>query len=273
MLPSLNESKRRSLIPLAGLALAAYYLLVFVPLGHHADDLDLPLRKAWQKLAGALGQTNATTLDFVRLTNQLEAARKANAILTKARKEAAARLELSSEVRAKMNAPFELVEYENARGKKMDELSQLAKQQQVTLEPAVFAGFPEQTADVEQPGLLWPALSLINGLLTAAIQSKVAVIHFLDAPLTLTNVPGSNAAWRLDEIPLQIEFTGPAASLARLIESLPLRPEELHAAGLPEAPPDKMPLFLDRLVIKKQSPDKPDEIRASLRVVGFVPKE
>jgi hypothetical protein len=54
---------------------------------------------------------------------------------------------------------------------------------------------------------------------------------------------------------------------------LPLRADELRAAGLPEAPVDKPPLFVDRLIIRKQSPDKPDEVRVWLRVVGFVLRE
>jgi hypothetical protein len=39
---------------------------------------------------------------------------------------------------------------------------------------------------------------------------------------------------------------------------------------LAEAPPEKPALFIDRLVIKKQSPDKPDEVRVWMRLVGFV---
>ena len=47
----------------------------------------------------------------------------------------------------------------------------------------------------------------------------------------------------------------------------------MRAAGLPEAPLDKPVLFIDRLVVRKQSPDKPDEVRVSLRAVGFVLRE
>ena len=44
----------------------------------------------------------------------------------------------------------------------------------------------------------------------------------------------------------------------------------MRASGMPEARPDKAPLFIDGLILKKQAPDKPDEVRVTLRAVGFV---
>ena len=172
-----------------------------------------------------------------------------------------------------MNAPFQLVEYQNERSKQLDELSSLAKQQQVTVEPAVFAGFPEHTADVRQPALLWAALSAIDGLLRTAFQCKITAIHSLEVPLALTNAPPTNGLDRLAEIPLQIEFTASATNAIRFLQCLPLRAEEIRAAGLPEAPTNKPVLFVDRLVVRKQSPDKPDEVRLSLRAIGFALRE
>ena len=49
--------------------------------------------------------------------------------------------------------------------------------------------------------------------------------------------------------------------------------KEIRAAALPEAPADKPPLFVDRLVVQKQSADKPDEVHVWLRAVGFVLRE
>ena len=269
-----REYKRGALVPLAGIALAAYYLLVFLPLAHRADALEDRLSNQWNQLTAALGQkTNVVALDFQRITNQLRETRQAIAVLQDATKQAAARFELGHELRARMNARFRNAEFEKDRGKKMDELSNLAKQQQVVLEPAVLDGFPEYTSDVQQRALLWPALSLVDGLLVTAVQCKVTAIQALESTLGLTNVPPPEATGRLAQIPLQLEVSGPAASVLRLIQGLPLRGEELRAAGFTNAPPDKLPLLLDRLIIKKQSPDKTDEVRAALRVVGFVFQE
>jgi hypothetical protein len=268
-----NEYQRRGIVPIAGLVLVGYYLFVMLPLGRKVRSLDEPLQKAWQKLSVSLDQTNAVAIDFQHITNQLSETRQALATLENARQQATARLKLGAGVRAKMHADFALVDYENERSKQLDEISTLAKQQQVTVAPAVFANFPEHTADIKQPALLWAALSLTDGLLRAALQSKITAIHSLEVPPVLTNAPPTNGLERLAEIPLQLEFTGTAASTIRLLQCLPLRADEIRTAGLPEAPADKPALFLDRLLVQKQSADKPDEVHVWLRAVGFVLRE
>jgi hypothetical protein len=74
----------------------------------------------------------------------------------------------------------------------------------------------------------------------------------------------------LDEIPVQIELTGSTASVVRFLQGLPLRAEEINAAGLPEASTNKPAMFIDKLVLRRQSPDKPDEVRLALRIASFV---
>jgi hypothetical protein len=168
-----------------------------------------------------------------------------------------------------MSGPFELVDYENERSKEVDELVRLAKQKEVTVETAVYFGLPGHTAELRQPRLLWPALAMADGFMRTAIQSKVAAIHSLDVPFGPANLP-ANAAEKLARIFLQVEFTGPVTSVGKVLENLPLRGDELRASGMADAPPDKPALFIDRLVIKKQSPEKPDEVRVWMRLVGFV---
>jgi hypothetical protein len=269
----LREFRRRGLIPLAGLVLAAYYLFVLLPLSRRAQGLDAPLQKAWHALATSLDQTNASGIDFPAITNQLSETRQALLTLENAKQQGTARLQLGQTVRARMQGEFQLVDYENERSRELDELSSLAKQQQTTVEPAVFAGFPDHTADIKQPGLLWAALELTENLIRTALQCKVSAIQSLEVPPVLTNAPPPNASERLAEIPLQVELTGSATSVAMLIQSLPLRANEIRAAGLPDALADKPPLFVDRLVLQKQSPDKPDEVHVFLRAVGFVIRE
>lgn len=269
---ALQEYKRRGLIPLAVAALAVYYLFVFMPLERRSASLDEPLRKDWAQLAASLGQTNASALDFLYITNQLRETRMALSILQDAEKSAGDRLALAPGVRAKLNAPFQLFDYENERGKRMDELARQTNAQFV-VDPAVFAGFPEHTMDLRQPELLWPALSLTQDLLGTALRCKVAAIHSLEVDLPLTNSLSSDGPAHWTPIPLQLEFTASADNALRFIQSLPLRAEELRSAGLPQAPPDKEPLLLQRLVIRKQTPEKLDEVRVWLQVVGFVLQE
>jgi hypothetical protein len=270
---SFQEYKRRSILPLAGLVLAAFYFLVFVPMQQRAASFDLPLQKDWEKLCAALEQSpKINTINFRQLTNQLAETRQALTLLDSARQKVITRLELGPMVRARMSAPFQLVDYENERSQELDQLARLAKEQQVSLDPAVLAGLPEHTVDVQQPSLLWAALSFTDGLLRTALSSNVVALLSLQVPLALTNSPTDTPA-RWTEIPLQLEFTASAAGALRLLQSLPLRPEEASAAGMRELPANKAPLFLDGLILKKQSPDRPDELRVWLRLVGFVSRE
>jgi hypothetical protein len=254
---------------MAGLALAAYYIFVFMPLSRKAHNIDAPLEKEWRTLSASLEQTNSVTIDFLHITNQLAETRQGLTILENARQKAGPRLDPGPVVRAKMNAPFELVDYENERSKEVDELVRLAKQKEITVETAVYFGLPGHTAEIRQPRLLWPALAMADGFLRTAMQCKVAAIHSLDIPFGLTNV-SANGTERLAQIFLQVEFTGPVTSVGKVLQSLPLRGEELRGAGLVDAPPDKPALFIDRLVIKKQAPEKPEEVRVWMRLVGFV---
>ena len=126
-------------------------MLFYLPLAHRAASLDEPLKRDWRKLAAAIDQTNATTLDLARLTNQLNETRDALAMVENTKKEAAARLELSAGLKMKMSAPFQLVDYQNERSKQIDELDKQAKEQKIDIDPAVFAGFPEHTIDTADP--------------------------------------------------------------------------------------------------------------------------
>jgi hypothetical protein len=269
----LNEYLGRGIVPIAGLTLATYYLFVLRPVAQRARELDEPLQKAWQKLGLSLDQTNPPAIDFQRITNQLAETRQALLVLENAKQLAKARLQLGAAVRAKVRADFALVDYENERSRQIEELANLAKQEQVTIQPSVLVSFPEHTADVKQPSLLWAALSLTDGLLQTACRCKVTTIHSLAVPPVLTNAAPAGGSERLAEIPLELEFSGPAASADKLLRSLPLKPDEIRAAGLPQSPADKPALFIDRLVIQKQSPEKPDEVHVWLRAVGFVLRE
>src|SRR5436190_245654 len=179
-----REYHRRSFIPLAAIALGAYYVLVFLPLHRHAMRLDYPLLRAGQKLAASMDQTNASAIDFLHITNQLQETKQAIGFLRDARQKALARIEPGPGIQASMNAPFELVEFENQRSKETDVLVRLAKQSGTTLDAGVLSGLPEHTLGVRQPSLLWAALSMSTDLLRSAMQFKVSAVHSLSFPAT-----------------------------------------------------------------------------------------
>jgi hypothetical protein len=250
--------------------LGAVYLFVFVPLNRKAASLDAPLEKSWRQLAAALGQTNALQLDFVNLTNQLKVTRAAQRAFELARQQARARVELDAKLREQISEPFLLVEYQYETGRRMDALTRLAKQEGVQIEPAVLAGFPEPSADLPEPALLWAEMAFLDNLVTTAINAKVAALHSMAAQMPLINAPPGTNGRPVIELPLQIELTGSIASVARFLQTLPLRTEEIQAAGLPAASGNKPALFIDRIILRKQAPEKLDEVRLSLRAVGFI---
>jgi hypothetical protein len=270
-----SEYQRRGIIPLAGLVLAVYYFAVLLPLSRRSDKLDEPVQKARQRLSILLDQTNTPAIDFLHITNQLTETRQALLILENAKQHATARLQPSAALRAKMHADFSLDEYDNERSRQVEELASLAKQEQVTIDPSVFGNYPMHTADVNEKErhLLWAALSFTDSLMRTAVRCKVTAILALDTPPVLTNAPPVNSTERLAEIPVQLEFTGFATNAEKLLQCLPLRADEIRAAGLPEATADKPLLFIDRLVVQKQSADKLDEVHVWLRAVGYVLRE
>jgi hypothetical protein len=269
---SFQEYRRRSLIPLAGICLALYYVLVFVPLSHRSDNLDEPLDRAWNKLAASLEQTNATTLDFQAITNQLnEIYNELDAVKT-VRQQVSARLQPSPALQSRLGAPFQLLEYQNERGKQLEELVQQGKARGVNVEPAVPAGYPEYTADMQEPALLWAALVFTEDLVDTALRCQLTSLHSLQVSLPATNSASPELPERWARILIQFDFTGAATNAMRLLAALPLRGSECKTAGVPDAPAQKNPLFIDHLFVRKQSPEKPDEVRVWLQASGFAPR-
>ena len=139
-----NEYQRRGIVPLAGLVLAAYYLVVLLPLSRRAERLDEPVQKAWQRLSTSLDQTNTLAIDFLRITNQLSETRQALLVLDNRQTPATARLQLQWALRAKIHSGFVFAEY-LASGTNRGRSDRLAKQEKVAIEPAVFDNYPEFT--------------------------------------------------------------------------------------------------------------------------------
>src|ERR1051325_7844259 len=109
---SFQHLKRRSIVPLAGPAVAAYYFAVLVPLSRRAQEMNVSLQTARQRLSAFLDQTNVTAIDFPHPPRPLGETRQALGLLENARQKAASRIELSTAVRAKMNRTFVLAIYQ-----------------------------------------------------------------------------------------------------------------------------------------------------------------
>ena len=269
----LQERTRRLIIPALGSVLALAYFFILQPMSRRADALDAPLDTTWRRLATTLGRSNATTLSFAAITHELNKTRRALEVVETAHQRVATRIQLGEDVRARLREPFRLVDYQDERQRLIEDLTRLAKSRQVVVAPAVFAGFPEHTADVREPALLWAELAFVQYVLTSAINSQVTALHTLNVPMALTNAPPSEPPLPWLEVPVHLEFTAAMPNTRRFLASLPLRTEEIKAAGLPVAATNKPALFADQLLVRKQSPEKPDEVRVWLRAVGYARRE
>ena len=95
-------------------------------------------------------------------------------------------------------------------------------------------------------------------------------MHDLEVQTSPAVTGGTTAL--LSEVPILFEFTGTVSIVMNVLQSLPLRTEETRAAGLPVAT-ERPPLYIDRIIMRKQNPEKTDEVRVLMRVVGFVYQE
>ncbi|MEK7685290.1 MAG: hypothetical protein AAB466_07710 [Verrucomicrobiota bacterium] len=259
------------LLILSGLCLALYYVAVYRPLAQRAEALDEPLTSLWRQLATANLQNDpAGGVDLVAASQNLRQARTWLAAMNRQSGQIEARIALEAEIRSRMKAPFQLVDFQNERQLRIEQLSQLAKQNQVALEPTVLAGLPEFNTETKEPALLWGQLGFASHLLRTAIQCKVPSIKTLHLPSSQSYPARGASQDALEEIPLHLELSGPMNVISKFLLSLPLRAEEIKVHSLPEAAPAKPAMFLDRFLLRKQSPDKAEEVSLTVRVCGFI---
>jgi len=253
------------------LGLALYYFLVFRPLSHRAEALDGHLADVRQDLLNVnLESSGIHDLDLSQI-KQAQAALQASLTATEqAGRTIVTRSELEPEIRAKLKEPFLLIDFQNERQKRIEQVIALAKTQQVTLEPATLASFPEYKAEMTEPNLLWAELAIVHHLLTLAINSKVTSVKNLSMLPIQAHRAADGTAVHLVEIQVRIEMIAPMESAASFLLALPLLTEEMKAVGLPDGRPGKPALFLDKLMVRKQTPEKPSEVNLDAVVCGFV---
>lgn len=261
MLAARKRRRSQNGMLLAGLAMCAYFLAVYQPLSRKAAALDQPLLEVWTELSEASAQfTGPNDPQLPRLDAALESVQNARQILGRSRENLAERIQLPPDLVNRIRGNFQLIEFQNERQLVTEQLWRLARQEKVQLDPNLAAGFPEYFADRRQPVLLWVQLRLLQDVLGAAISSGVALVQSVASPPVEVYTDPGRTDYRAD-IPLQIELVGNATSMMRFLETLPLRSEEIAERGLPPAAPGKPAYFIHRLFIRKESREKPEEIR------------
>lgn len=244
----------QSLLLLAAVGLLGAYAAVFLPLTHQADALDRPLLVAWTNLLTEV-RTNSVVsgLGAEDLRASRTEVESTLALVRTASEAAAERLRLSPELRDKVNAPFQLVEFEKSRLQVVTDLRRLAESNQVAVADAVWNGFPEYTFAEANPSLLWAELAFANQLLARAVVHRPAAVTSLAVLPRRSHRPRETDGRALEEVRLRVELHGPVDAVTAFVAALPLRAEELKALGHPEVPGQEPPLFLDRFLLKNST--------------------
>jgi hypothetical protein len=180
------------------------------------------------------------------------------------------RLKPHAELEGLLSQPFTLLDFQNERQTLAEQLAQIAKRQKVNLNPAATAGLPQYTVEDPEPVYLWARLHQANYLLLTAIHSGVGSIQTLLQLPAITHRHGRSGDATLREFPMRIAVVGSMESVGRFLSSVPLRGQELEQVNLPQALTNKPVLFIDRLMLRKSAPDRPEEVQAEIRVTGFV---
>src|SRR5208337_4140978 len=99
---------------------------------------------------------------------------------------------------------------------------------------------------------------------------QLASIDNLSAGLPRPATPEENQPASADELSVNLEVTGTSPALTRFLLCLALKPDEAKAMGLPVVSGNKPALFVDRLLMRKNTLEKPDSFKLELRITALV---
>jgi hypothetical protein len=268
--PRKYQIVQRALL-LSGLFGLLYYQLVFRPLADRVNGLDQPLQEVWSRLfKKRLTNAGGEDVDIEsmrrimeRLTTTLNNSTNFNTAVME-------HIRTDGVVRLKMRQSFQLVEFSNERQLLQEELASQARSNKVSIAAAVTAGYPEYSADLLQPGLLWAQLSIMHQTLLTAINSGIGSIESVSARPSKGLRMEDDSPPIADELSFNLQMTGEPLAVGRFLACLPIRKPEAIEANLPAFPESKPELFIDRLVIRREVPEKPDVVRMELRISALV---
>jgi hypothetical protein len=264
------NSRLPSALVLLGLLAGAYYLFGFQRLTREVAALDRPLMQVWDRYLATNAVSRAAGLRLDDGEFSLRRLRAAAGALDAAGRQVNARLELPADIRDKMRELFQLLDFQDERHQRVTQLARLAGEKGVALEVGATNGFPEYAIDMPQPTLLWPRLYIAQQLLFAAVHAKVGALRNLSQLSTVSHRATADDTVFLQELPMRLELVGSMEAVNRFLVSLPLRGAELKAVGLADALTNKPALFIDQVLLRKHSAERPHDVLLDLTVAGFV---
>ncbi len=250
---------------------ALCFAFVFKPLARKAAALDDRLTSLWQQLdtAGVAAAAD-TGVNLAELDTQ---SRRFVGLATRLKADGSGftnRLALDAPTCEKIRMPFQLFEFQNERQLRIEKLGKLGQEKKVVMAPATFLGFPDYSSEQKQPGLLWGQLALVQYAVEAGVQCQLASIESLSSSLPRPITSEETLPAAADELSVTMEVTGTSPAITRFLLCLALKPEEAKAMGLPVVAGNKPALFVDRILMRKHSLEKPDSVKLDLRITALV---
>jgi hypothetical protein len=251
-------------------ALLLVYATLFRWLARQAAALDKPLKESWKSLAEAAQKNDELAGgDMTSLLENVRLLERSLVTLQRTADEAVRRAEPDPATRDKLQEPFQLLDFDSSRIQMMTELRRLADSKKVTLEDAVYAGFPQYKSGLSRAPLLWAQLSLVNQVLTTAVMQQPRQVRSVALLPSRTHESRDTRQGTLEELPVRIEFVGSLEAMNHFFLSLPLRGAELKEMGCPEVPVPKPALFVEKFILKNTT-NSPRELYLEAVVSGFV---
>lgn len=250
----------------------AYFLFVYRPLNARTKEKDSLLRQTWSRLetihrkqqAPDRSDFNPISQSLKQLAPNMEGVKRA--LLS--------RIEIDEFYREKSmekSMEFQLVDYQNHRQEVIESLDKLTQARQSRIPSSVFEALPAHHSDLPEPNYLWVELALTQHLLQSMIYADVESISKLS--VQRQSAPSADAGQLSPLIPVvsEVRFVCESGSLFRLLIMLPLRAEEIQKELAIDFPPNKPSLYVDQILIQKNSTERPTRVAVWMKIVGFIP--
>ena len=182
-----------------------------------------------------------------------------------------ARIAIEPEYQRKVESPFQLIEFQNERQSTIESIGQQAKDKATKIDSVVFEGFPQHQSQQPAPYYLWAELALTKHLIQSMIFAEIASIQSLStARQRIPMLAVTNSISRLTPFVAEIEMACAADQLSKLLLMLPNQSEEISEQLGVAYPPNKPSLFVDQILVRKDSREQPNHVSVWMKVLGFI---
>ncbi|MGB9603373.1 MAG: hypothetical protein ACP5MG_09300 [Verrucomicrobiia bacterium] len=247
-----------------------YTFAIYVPLCDWVESNNRPIENSWKELIKKFPLSMRDgAVDLKPLEESLREFEETRARLESLRTVVGQRTSFPPEVLEKLKQPFQLVDYQNERQLRQEELQSAASSNNVTIYPGVLVNYPEYSSDMKNPEILWAYLAMTHKALLAAINCRIVSINSLNVKPIRALAYDEKTNALPTEINFKLSISGDSRSILKFITLLP----QMQSAGDSKGYPvrlSKPELYIDRVLLKKEGIDEPDMVMADLRICGFV---